>query len=504
MLAFLMGLRLARKMRSKSFLTTISIGAIIVIALSIRTGLWKTDGIRVHSSGKWEDLTTSEALERVRLQNNHGYQYAAPDETYDIDLLSEKDQELLNRLAKGTHDRFRRTEAIRRLYHLDGEDAWNRHLDDLDDEGLPPLTKFTQNYIYNHQHPKNCSDKKFVLMRNFPNDEDFGLGATVFSVSMNLNMALRWNRILLYDPNSGPGKHFVDPSSHELCGQSLNCFFEPLTSCTMDDLTEDNYFELPARKILPQEFITIPPGSIPPLFGIALRRIYPMITPDALKYWWRGQAVSYIMRFNGRTMAELLRKRKSKNIQKSLQFDGDEIIEGTGIPFPMPEGSISMHVRHGDKGIEMTLKPFKQYLDAAESFIAQNPMGYRKIAFISTENPDIIKDAAQHLQREREMYKVVDARTRTTSDWSWTWYWSDIPRANVGPETQLKTFGNRTDMTINWFLQLMMAIECDSMIGTRGSGWSRLLDNLRCGWLAKCQQPFFDVGDEEDWNFYGI
>lgn len=39
---------------------------------------------------------------------------------------------------------------------------------------------------------------------------------------------------------------------------------------------------------------------------------------------------------------------------------------------------------------------------------------------------------------------------------------------NTSPETQLREFGNRTDLTIKWILQLVMAIECDAFVGTRG------------------------------------
>ncbi|KAF3143561.1 hypothetical protein TWF594_005110 [Orbilia oligospora] len=489
--------------RSRSFLFTISIGAILIVFVSIRTGLLTVEA-RTNTFKKWEDLTTNEALERVRQQNLHGYQYAAPEETFYENELSERDRDLLAKLAKGSTARDKRTQTIERLYTLDSEDAWSRHIEDLDDEGLPPLTKFTQRYIYEHQHPESCKDKKFIVMESFPNDESFGLGAIVFSISMNLNLALRFNRILIFNPKNGPGRHFIDPSSHELCGNSMECFFEKLSSCTMDDLTPENHFLLPARAEVDQDIMNTPAGALPQIFGIALKRMYPMITPDTLKYWWRGQSISYIMRFNARTMAELLRKRRDPALHKALFFDGDDIVDSSTVPFPMPAGSVSMHVRHGDKGIEMELKNFQEYIDAAEEFISQNPVGFKKIAFVSTENPDVFEQAKEHLQKEHEMYKVVDAKARTTSDWSWTWYWSEIPRANIGPEQQLETFGNRTDMTINWFLQLMMAIECDMMIGTRGSGWSRMLDNLRCGWLGKCQQPFLDVGDVQDWVFYGI
>ncbi|KAK6526394.1 hypothetical protein TWF694_004990 [Orbilia ellipsospora] len=497
-----MGLLLTRRMRS--FLVTISIGAFLVILLSIRTG-WFTSEIK-QEYDNWNHLTTEEQLERVRKENLNGYQYAAPEEVFDESQLSSSDRTLLKKVLKGSNDRDKRVEAIERLYHVDSADSWNRHLEALDDEGLPPFTKFVQKYMYDHQHPEDCSDKEFIVMSSFPNDEAFGLGALVHSISMNLNIALRYNRILIYNPFEGPGRHFVDDSSLHVCNKSIECFFESLSSCTFDDVRPDNHWKLPAREVLPQDAMTTPSGSIPPIFGLALKKMFPLMTPDAMKYWWRGQATAYIMRFNARTMAELLRKRRNKTLQKSLGFEGENeaIVERAGIPFPMPAGSVSMHVRHGDKGIEMTLKPFEKYLDMAEDFISQNPLGFRKIAFLSTENPEVIKGAADHLQKERELYKVIDAKARTTSDWAWTWYWSDIPRANIGPEDQLKTFGNRTDMTINWFLQLMMAIECDMMIGSRASGWSRLLDGLRCGWLGKCQQPFLDVGDKMDWAFYSI
>ena len=42
------------------------------------------------------------------------------------------------------------------------------------------------------------------------------------------------------------------------------------------------------------------------------------------------------------------------------------------------------------------------------------------------------------------------------------------PGLNTSPERQLIEFGNRTDLTIKWVLQLVMAIECDTFVGTRG------------------------------------
>ena len=50
--------------------------------------------------------------------------------------------------------------------------------------------------------------------------------------------------------------------------------------------------------------------------------------------------------------------------------------------------------RHGDKGSEMTLVPFEQYVLAAEKLIAENPLGLKRVGFVSTEDPYVIEQAA--------------------------------------------------------------------------------------------------------------
>ncbi|RPB01944.1 hypothetical protein L873DRAFT_565213 [Choiromyces venosus 120613-1] len=122
----------------------------------------------------------------------------------------------------------------------------------------------------------------------------------------------------------------------------------------------------------------------------------------------------------------------------------------------------------------------------AETHIIENPLSFRKIAFVSTEDPQVIRDA-----------KNTSSLLSLLTDKSWEWYWSSIPRANSGPETQLKLFGNRTELTIKWLLQLAMALETDAYVGTRGSGWNRLTDGLRCTWFPNCQKPFLEVGDDK-------
>ncbi len=49
--------------------------------------------------------------------------------------------------------------------------------------------------------------------------------------------------------------------------------------------------------------------------------------------------------------------------------------------------------RHGDKGREMKLVAFKDYVEAAEKLITENPLNYKRIGFISSEDQGVINDA---------------------------------------------------------------------------------------------------------------
>ena len=154
--------------------------------------------------------------------------------------------------------------------------------------------------------------------------------------------------------------------------------------------------------------------------------------------------------------------------------------------FPFERGMTSMHVRHGDKGKEMTLAADEAYFAAAEALVRLNPMGLVRAAFISTEDPGTIAAAAQ----ERR---------------GWAMMWYDMPRRhsldqNPGRQELPLPRGQLTRVLL---LQLLMALECDAWVGTRGSNWNRLIDELRCIWVPKCKQPYVDVGTEADRDLFG-
>ncbi|KAG0647377.1 hypothetical protein D0Z07_7147 [Hyphodiscus hymeniophilus] len=368
-----------------------------------------------------------------------------------------------------------RDDSIRLIYEISGAGDWLDLIEGHDDH-----------------NPANCKGQKFLILNKFPGDDAYGLGAIIQRISDYLSIAVQTNSILLYAGDLSPGEHFIqDPTDggDSSCGRTLDCIFQELSKCKSAaqeglDGKVQSIFAVPnldSEVNLDAEIYLAKHGSaIPPVFEAALRLIQPDITSEMMKYWWRAQAAAYIMRLNSKAASRMKELRLGKGVQQAgILWDMDGQPQPIALPFPMPEGTFSIHVRHGDKGYEerdmqsvrlrndidfnrseMRLVPFNDYVVRAEKFSAENPLGTWKRAFLSTEDPNVIEQMKSMARITPFSYSGSNAR--------WTWYWSNIPRLNTSPETQLREFGNRTDLTLKWMLQLVMAIECDAFVGTRG------------------------------------
>lgn len=78
--------------------------------------------------------------------------------------------------------------------------------------------------------------------------------------------------------------------------------------------------------------------SVPPHFHALLRG--GPVDWDKRHYWWRAQSVAYIVRPNSRTLAELAARKRRVFPQRLIR-----------------RGTISVHVRHGDKHVETAHVP---------------------------------------------------------------------------------------------------------------------------------------------------
>ncbi|KAI5478111.1 hypothetical protein MNV49_005478 [Pseudohyphozyma bogoriensis] len=392
--------------------------------------------------------------------------------------------------VKEVYNRKAKLESLYGMGKYEGR-TWLDHIMSLDEDGLAPATKYTQKFLHEWQNPpiETCKDKLFYLMdMRDTQDWGHGLGSAIHVISYSLRNALDSGRIFAWHPEAALGRAFVEETS-------LDCLYVPATHCPQSVMTPENSVIGGAGKPAPN-VAGIEGGyeQVPRVFQKELKRVLPFTyTTSALKYWWRSQASAYTMRMNEASLAHMVRTRMDAAQHEAFtRPKGSAAPTSIDLPWPLPAGTISMHIRHGNKAQEMSLHPLTDYVKAAERLISTNPNGYHKMAFLSSEDPAVFDEA-------KDISRISDSET--TSNMDWLWYTSHIERLNSGPFEQLEKFGNRSETTLSWMSETMLAMECDGFVGTRGSNWNQILDALRCVWMDSCKHAYLDVGTDGDWDY---
>ncbi|CAI5981714.1 unnamed protein product [Closterium sp. NIES-64] len=124
----------------------------------------------------------------------------------------------------------------------------------------------------------------------------------------------------------------------------------------------------------------------------------------------------------------------------------------------MPRPVVSVHVRQGDKAREMRLFSFFAFMHRANRLRRLDPN--LKAVWLSTEMQSVVEQTALFPD--------------------WTFYYSRLPRqgareamANYSTATGLATVVGAS------FANLLIASECDYFVGTLGSNWNRLINELK-------------------------
>ncbi|KAF3081022.1 hypothetical protein TWF569_001265 [Orbilia oligospora] len=416
----------------------------------------------------------------------------APNERHLLQVLTAEQRELLPSLGSQAQLSKKKLDKINTFYGINREGGWQDHIESLDDDGLAPLTKWAQKYVYDHQHPASCEGKNFYILEE--KAPWYGLGAAVRVIFRELELAISVGRILVLDPQNPPGGNLMSKDCGEYRGRnaSIECVLEDITSCAGYATPENSVREVPIH--------SVPGGNkfVPPLPAVALTTYMKetglALTGAFLRYWWHAQMYAYIFRPNRQTLARMVEMRTNKTLHTAVDTNIRDK-DGNGrphtVPFPLLPSTISMHIRHGDKAIEGRLISTRDYIVAAERFILRNPITYRKRAFVTTEDPDAIK----------EIRKTTGINPISTafSNPSWYWSYSNIPRFDGSPFQNLNLSQNRTDAMIMHIMQLWMAVECDAFVGNRNSNWNKLIDSIRCTLMDKCRAPYLDAGYSADW-----
>jgi hypothetical protein len=182
-------------------------------------------------------------------------------------------------------------------------------------------------------------------------------------------------------------------------------------------------------------------------------------TKEQLIYWWRAQAIGYLMRFNTMTSREIVSLRK--------RLHGPHLDLG---------GAINLNIRAGDKWSEALLMSAHMFVDKALELINAQPLAYSRTLFVTSDSLNTLLSAKAYA--EQQGLHVI---------------YSDVPRMPHGNnEREMVTWWNRS-VTLAVLMELSLTSECDAWIGSRSSNWNRLIDLRRCVHTHKCNQIFVEV-----------
>ena len=221
--------------------------------------------------------------------------------------------------------------------------AWTGHAAGLKTQ--LPNTREVQAILWAHQHPPDCSSASFLV---YSAGNRLGIGAKLDYLAAALGRALDLGRVLLIDYDD---KWVQGPFCKGLPTLDA-CFFEQISSCNLTHIYGEEFTARPElyenvttvksrHSLLNSSRILFEHGDS--FLNVVPDRLQDIVSRSSLLedaiiggvqatcYWWRAQGVSYIVRPNARTLLELTRLKR--------EHFNEEIRPGT----------LSIHVRHGDK-----------------------------------------------------------------------------------------------------------------------------------------------------------
>ncbi|CAI5983457.1 unnamed protein product, partial [Closterium sp. NIES-64] len=154
----------------------------------------------------------------------------------------------------------------------------------------------------------------------------------------------------------------------------------------------------------------------------------------------------------------------SSSREESREVGAEEAYRMVGGEVRMPGGMVSVHVRLTDKRSEMQLASFHSHM-----FLLHR---------LKLSRPDL-----QHVWLNTEAQSVIDA---TSLYPDWTFFYSNntrqsdisAPQQEQQGEEVLWAYDSEQSVAVS-FASLLIAAQCDFFVGSLGSNWSRLINELR-------------------------
>mmetsp|Transcript_2120 Transcript_2120/g.3747 ORF Transcript_2120/g.3747 Transcript_2120/m.3747 type:complete len:468 (+) Transcript_2120:35-1438(+) len=356
--------------------------------------------------------------------------------------------------------------------------------------------------IWENQHPQNCSQAKFLVSMGW----EAGFGSETHMLGQGLGLALQLGRVYIMLPNklNTVNRYQVDnryckeqttPNSNS----SLECYYEPWSSCTLTDVFSDVTMEKFLREsklahtmstrnlaqldphdealVLKSRILFV--AHTPNYFDFVPKIFQSLLEcspfhPTKYRYWWRSVSATYLLRPNAATRA-LIQKHRLED--PTLQFD------------PNKEQCVSVYIRRGDKHLEMKLiKNETVFFETAKQLwqnLPNHDQQKQPVMFVGSEDPEVIDSALTWGVENnwRILYSNLFDR-RSVSAY-----------LNATEQAAHRVSG--TFKTDEWeyfsmILNLDSHIQCSAFVCTMRSNYCRLIDELRATVGGKVNRQYAD------------
>ena len=326
-------------------------------------------------------------------------------------------------------------------------------------------TYYIQHEIWKHQFPATCDNKKFLIVPLW----HLGIGSIIHILVYALTWALETDRILI--TKNFLGSKWGDPEFCDAENQSILCYLQPITNCTVSEedakkafhnntiFESDTHAHLPSLSSLSQVVnckYVYSPNNITLQLQVPSIVHKVMVTESSNHYcrwYWRMQGATFITRLNERTMNWIREYEKETCEECKNEYD------------------ISVHIRHGDKGIEVRLIDADVYKEAIKIITS---LGMKKNYTVYVNADD-----------EESIHSIHSLPYSISS--------FGHARHNYG----ILELNQQSHIGLISFADLFNHIRADHCIGTISSNWCQLIYGLRSTVGMKSDGFIVEVGDQK-------
>lgn len=342
-------------------------------------------------------------------------------------------------------------------------------------------------------------------------------GSEVHVLGEGLALAINMGRVFVLNPNdtyTQDGKRKKWQFQNPFCAAqnkfSSECYFEPWTSCSHDDIFQGlervhdlkklgvTYFsdtdivQKGLWDLEPRLLLLESRGDVPNAYPKQFEDLYRCapVASHFFFYFWRVYSAAYLLRPNEAT-------RKFIADHRTLPFD------------PEKERCISVYVRRGDKHVEMELVPIHEYLSAATALWRHGLAGQFDDAVPSGSGTGALNASSSHpvMFIGSEDASVIDKVLRWGKEHNWKIIFTDLfDRRSVSAglsfskQVELKEVEmdkHHDHEYLSMLLNLDYHMQCSAFVCTMRSNFCRVIDELRASVAFKANRFYTDLTSRE-------